>query len=261
MARLRDPETGCAWDIKQTFQSLIPYTIEEAYEVVDAIESGDFNELRNELGDLLLQVVFHSRIAEEQGLFTFDQVAGAIADKLVSRHPHVFADVVFHSDEQRQQAWEDAKAKERQQKNTLETSGNSVLSGIANSLPALVRCEKVQNRAASHGFDWPEVEPVFDKVREELQEVHEAWQANDQAHIQEEVGDLLLVAVNLARHLNVNPELALKQATQKFSRRFNHIEQQVAASGRVLKDCQLQELDGFWHEAKQLEKHSALKTS
>ena len=252
MARLRDPEKGCAWDQKQDFHSLIPYTIEEAYEVADAIERDDFEDLRSELGDLLLQVVFHSRIAEERGLFDFEQVAEAIGDKLISRHPHVFAGVTFDSDEQRQQAWEDAKAQERQQKNR-DTKPESVLSGVAKSLPALVECEKIQNRAASHGFDWPDTEPVFDKVREELQEVHEAWQEGDQAHVQEEVGDLLLVVVNLARHLKVNPEIALKEATRKFTRRFNYIERQVDASGRALRDCELEELDGLWNEAKRVQ--------
>ena len=254
MARLRDPETGCAWDRKQDFYSLIPYTIEEAYEVADAIERNDFQDLRAELGDLLLQVVFHSRIAEERGLFDFEQVAAAIGEKLVSRHPHVFAGVNFATDEERQQAWEDAKAQERQQKSP-DSAAQSVLSGVAKSLPALVACEKIQNRAASHGFDWPDTEPVFDKVREELQEVHEAWQSGDQAHIQEEVGDLLLVAVNLARHLKVNPEIALKEATKKFTRRFNYIEKQVEATGRALRDCQLAELDGLWNEAKRVQKH------
>ena len=252
MARLRDPQTGCAWDVKQDFHSLIPYTIEEAYEVVDAIERNDLEDLRAELGDLLLQVVFHSRIAEERGLFDFEQVAAAIGEKLVSRHPHVFAGVHYETDEQRRLAWEEAKAQERALKLPQETEGESVLAGVAGSLPALVQCEKIQNRAAAHGFDWPEVEPVFAKVREELQEVHEAWQAADQAHIHEEVGDLLLVVVNLARHLQVNPEIALKHATKKFTRRFNYIERQVASSDRSLRDCELEELDGLWNEAKRV---------
>lgn len=250
MARLRDPQTGCPWDQKQDFFSLIPYTIEEAYEVADAIERNDFDDLRLELGDLLLQVVFHSQIAQERGLFDFEQVAAAIGEKLISRHPHVFAGVTYASDAERQQAWEDAKARERQQK---VAQPESVLAGVATRLPALVACEKIQNRAASHGFDWPQTEPVFDKVREELQEVHEAWQAGDQAHIQEEIGDLLLVVVNLARHLKVNPEIALREATKKFTRRFNYIERQVEASGRVLRDCELDELDSLWNEAKRVQ--------
>ena len=249
MEQLRHPETGCAWDVKQDFHSLIPYVIEEAYEVADAIERNDLDDLRSELGDLLLQVVFHSQIAEERGLFNFEQVAQSICDKLIRRHPHVFADAVFADDKERHQAWEQAKADERQAK-SQPTAPYSVLSGVAGNLPALIECEKIQDRAAQHGFDWKTIPPVFDKVEEELAEIKEAWQSGDQAHIQEEVGDLLLVAVNLARHLNVNPETALKQSTKKFAKRFNYIEQQVEASGRSLKDCELDELDAFWHEAK-----------
>lgn len=249
MARLRHPENGCAWDVKQDFTSLMPYVIEEAYEVADAIERNDLDDLRSELGDLLLQVVFHSRIAEERGLFNFEQVSAAICEKLVHRHPHVFSDTVLNTDEERHQAWEHAKAIERQRKNkTVEQ--DSVLSGVAGNLPALIECEKIQDRAANYGFDWPEVLPVFDKVREELGEVKEAWEACDQAHIKEEIGDLLLVVVNLARHLKVNPEIALKESTKKFSRRFQYIERQTEASGRNLRDCELAELDVFWNAAK-----------
>jgi ATP diphosphatase len=163
----------------------------------------------------------------------------------------VFDGAVFNTDEERKQAWEAAKEQERAAKNKA-AEPESILSGIAVNLPALVQCEKIQDRAASHGFDWKETEPVFDKVMEELDEVREAWQSGDQAHIQEEIGDLLLVAVNLARHLKVNPEIALKESNKKFSRRFNYIEQQVAASGRVMRDCELEELDDFWHEAKRV---------
>ncbi len=249
MARLRDPEKGCPWDLQQDFTSLIPYTLEEAYEVADAIERNDLDDLRSELGDLLLQVVFHSRIAEEQGLFGFEQVAQAINEKLIRRHPHVFGDERYETDAQRQQAWEQAKSEERQAKNS-ENSPASVLDGVATNLPALVQCEKIQNRAASHGFDWPEVEPVFEKVQEELDEVKEAWISGNQPHIQEEIGDLLLVVVNLARHLNVNPEIALREATRKFSRRFQYIEEQVEATGRELRQMKLSELDELWDEAK-----------
>lgn len=249
MSRLRHPQDGCAWDLKQDFISLIPYTIEEAYEVADAAEREDMDDLRAELGDLLLQVVFYSQMANEQGLFDFEQVAAGICEKLIVRHPHVFDGAVFNTDKERHQAWEAAKERERAAKNKT-AEPESVLSGIAANLPALVQCEKIQDRAASHGFDWKEVEPVFDKVMEELQEVKEAWHSGDQPHIQEEIGDLLLVAVNLARHLKVNPEIALKESNKKFSRRFNYIEQQVAASGRQLRDCELAELDGFWNQAK-----------
>jgi MazG family protein len=250
MARLRHPQDGCPWDIRQDFSSLTPYLIEEAYEVIDAIERNDLDDLRAELGDLLLQVVFHSQIAQELGLFNFEQVAQGIGDKLIRRHPHVFGDTVFSNDAERQQAWEQAKADERQEKN--KEANTSVLSGVAASLPALLECEKIQDRAAQHGFDWSDVPPVFDKVQEELQEVREAWQSGNQAHIEEEIGDLLLVVVNLARHLNVNAENALRKSTKKFSRRFHHIEARVAASGRTLTDCELAELDGFWNEAKLL---------
>ncbi len=249
MAQLRHPETGCPWDVKQDSDSLIPYVIEEAYEVVDAIERDDLDDLRSELGDLLLQVVFHAQIADEQGHFSFEDVSGAICDKLIRRHPHVFADAVFANDAERHQAWEQAKADERLEKNKA-TKESSVLDGVPASLPALLECEKIQNRAADFGFDWPTVDPVFDKVQEELDEVNEAWLSGDQAHIEEEVGDLLLVVVNLARHLKINPELALKRSTQKFSRRFQYIERQVAASGRDLKNCPLAELDAYWDEAK-----------
>lgn len=249
MALLRHPEKGCPWDLQQSFKSLAPYAIEEAYEVVDAIERNDFEDLRLELGDLLLQVVFHSQLAEEQGLFNFEDVVEGITDKLISRHPHVFSDVKFSTDEERQRFWNNAKEHEKKTKNK-ENVKESILSGVPNNLPALMQCEKIQDKAAHHGFDWPEVEPVFDKVLEELGEVKEAWHENDQSHIQEEVGDLLLVVVNLARHLKVNPEIALKEGSKKFSKRFNYIEEQVEITGRELKDCDLAELDAFWDEAK-----------
>lgn len=249
MALLRHPEKGCPWDLQQNFKSLAPYAIEEAYEVVDAIERNDFEDLRLELGDLLLQVVFHSQLAEEQGLFDFENVVESIVDKLISRHPHVFSDVKFDTDEERQRFWNDAKEYEKKAKNKKNVK-ESILSGVPTNLPALMQCEKIQDKAAHHGFDWPEVEPVFDKVLEELGEVKEAWHENDQAHIQEEVGDLLLVVVNLARHLKVNPEIALKEGSKKFSKRFNYIEEQVEITGRELKDCNLAELDAFWDEAK-----------
>ena len=251
MARLRDPETGCPWDLKQDFRSLAPYAIEEAYEVVDAIERNDMDDLRLELGDLLLQVVFHSQIAEEKGLFTFEQVAESISHKLVSRHPHVFDNVVHENDEERQRAWDDAKIAERKAKNKTGEK-ESVLSGVAMNLPALMYSEKIQDKAANYGFDWPTIEPIFDKVLEELAEVKEAWQEEDQAHIQEEIGDLLFVTAKLAKRLKVNPEVALKEATQKFTRRFHYIEEQVEVSGRSLRDCDLSELDAFWDEAKEV---------
>lgn len=249
MTRLRNPDGGCAWDLKQSFSSLIPYLIEEAYEVVDAIERNDLDELRNELGDLLLQVVFHAQIAKEMGAFDFEQVAQSISEKLVRRHPHVFSDAVFNTDEERHQAWEKIKADERLQKN-LSVTPESVLSGVTSNLPALIECKKIQDRAADHGFDWPDILPVFDKVLEELNEVREAWASGDAKHIEEEVGDLLLVTVNLARHLNLDAETTLKKSTKKFTKRFQYIEQQVEASERNLKDCNLAELNEYWNQAK-----------
>lgn len=252
MACLRDPQTGCPWDLRQDFQSLLPYTLEEAYEVADAIERGDFNDLRSELGDLLFQVVFQARIAEERGLFDFEQVAAGIADKLTRRHPHVFGDVVYADEAEFKRAWEQAKLDERQSK-TEDTPG-SVLDGIAEALPALQRAEKLQTRAARFGFDWTEIAPVFAKVHEELDELHEAHASGDVAHIHEEVGDLLFVAVNLARHLGVTPEAALRAANNKFTRRFQHIEQALLAQGRALQGSSLEELDALWDQAKVQEK-------
>lgn len=246
MQQLRDPESGCLWDKQQDFTSLIHYTLEEAYEVVDAIERDDMHDLKSELGDLLFQVVFHAHIAEERGYFNFEQVAQGISEKLVRRHPHVFSDVKYANEAEQTQAWEQIKAEER----AVKEDQQSILSGVAKSLPALVECKKIQDRAADHGFDWPEIEPVYDKVLEELEEVKEAWQSGDRAHIEEEIGDLLLIAVNLARHMQIEPEQALKKSTQKFSRRFEYIEQQVALSGREVKHCELAELDHFWDQAK-----------
>lgn len=251
MARLREPEHGCPWDLQQSFASLIPYTLEEAYEVRDAIERENFDDLKEELGDLLLQVAFHSRIAEEQGLFDFEAVAGAICDKLVSRHPHVFGGIRFETDAQRVKAWEEAKAEERLNKKPTEnTDDRSVLDGIASSLPALMFAAKIQARASQHGFDWSEVPPVFSKVEEELEELQEAFKSGDQKHIREELGDLLFVVVNLARHLDVEPENALNLASRKFERRFHYIEEQVYKSGRQLEECRLEELDAYWDDAK-----------
>ncbi len=257
MSRLRDVKTGCAWDLKQDFMSLIPYTIEEAYEVADAIEREDMDDLRSELGDLLLQVVFYSQMAIEKGLFDFELVAENICEKLIIRHPHIFGDAVFHHDDERKQAWENAKERERLLKRErVKTEANSVLEGIANNLPALIKSEKLQERAAHHGFDWHQVEPVFDKVTEELNEIKDAWHKGDQVHIEEEVGDLLFVAVNLARHLKVNPEIALKKSNLKFSRRFQYIEQQVEQSGQAVRDCSLDELNKYWEQAKVALKNS-----
>lgn len=246
MARLRDPEKGCPWDIQQDFKSLIPYTLEEAYEVIDAIERQDFTDLKDELGDLLLQVVFHSRVAEELNLFDFNQVAEAISTKLIRRHPHVFSDKVFESDAERQSFWENSKLTEHSQKTG--ESPESVLSNIAASLPALVYAQKLQKRAARHGFDWREVPPVFDKVKEELEEVQEAYASGDSAHIEEEIGDLLFTVVNLARHLDVDAESALRNSSSKFTRRFQTIETRLHPQS--LSEVSDELLEKLWDEAK-----------
>lgn len=249
MARLRHPETGCAWDLRQDFASLAPYTVEEAYEVADAIERNDMADLKQELGDLLLQVVFHARIAEEKGLFDFEAVAAAISDKLIRRHPHVFADIEFATDEERHQFWETAKAQERLEK-AGENPPDSVLHGMAHNQPALMVAQKLQERAARHGFDWPDVAPVFAKVREELAELEQACREGDPVHTEEEMGDLLFVTVCLARHLKVDAESALRKGNLKFTRRFQHIERQLADQGKTLTDSHLAEMDRYWDQAK-----------
>ncbi|WP_133716315.1 nucleoside triphosphate pyrophosphohydrolase [Methylocaldum gracile] len=249
MARLRHPETGCPWDLQQDFASLVPYTLEEAYEVADAAERGDIEDLREELGDLLLQVVFHSRIAEDRNLFTFEDVAGAISEKLIRRHPHVFGEAVFETDAERHEYWESSKVAERREKGKTEDD-DSALSGIAANLPALAAAQKLQKRAARHGFDWPEIGPVFDKVREELDELEAACATSDQSHIREEIGDLLFVVVNLARHLEVDAETALRSGNRKFINRFRYIEKQLSARGKSLTESTLAEMDALWDEAK-----------
>jgi MazG family protein len=249
MAQLRHPETGCPWDLRQDFASLIPYTLEEAYEVADAAERGDILHLQEELGDLLLQVVFHSRIAEERQLFDFESVAEIISEKLIRRHPHVFGETVFENDEERHQFWEDSKQLEQQEKGRNQEN-TSVLDGIPPRFPALMTAQKLQNRAARHGFDWPDVEPVFEKVREELDELEEAYVKGDGANIREEIGDLLFVMVNLARHFSIDAEAALRNSNRKFTRRFQYIEERVADQGRQMNECHLEELDALWDEAK-----------
>lgn len=256
MARLRDPENGCPWDLRQDFASLIPYTLEEAYEVAEAAERGDMEDLREELGDLLLQVAFHARMAEEAGHFDFESVAEAIATKLVRRHPHVFGDIEFATDEERHRYWEDSKTQERREKGKAEPD-DSVLGTLPRAMPALMTAQKLQQRAARHGFDWPDIEPVFEKLHEELDELKAAHQAGDQANIREELGDLLFVVANLARHLDVDAEACLRQGNAKFVRRFGHIERRIAERGARLTDHTLAELDALWDEAKRREKMPA----
>lgn len=250
MARLRHPESGCAWDLKQTFASIAPYTIEEAYEVADAIARKNLPELQDELGDLLLQVVFHAQMASEQGAFDFDDVANGIVEKLVRRHPHIFGDTQLDTPEAVKAAWENVKAQERAEKGINEDS--SALAGIALALPALMRADKVQSRAARVGFDWPEVEPVWSKLDEEIAEVHEAIATEDRRAVEDEVGDLLFTVVNLARHLNVDPEVALAGANAKFEKRFRQVEELADAKGAQLSKMTIAELDALWSVAKTL---------
>jgi ATP diphosphatase len=252
MALLRDPVRGCPWDLKQSFASLLPYTIEEAYEVVDAAEREDYDDLRDELGDLLLHIVFHSRIAEENALFDFEQVAAAICSKLIRRHPHVFQGVVFENDEARIQYWEASKEQDRLRKfeQSPDKTKKSALSGVAGALPALMFAQKLQKQAALQGFDWPGIEPVFDKVQEEIQETREALAEGNTAQITEELGDLLFAVVNLARHLNVDAEAALRAGSQKFSKRYQTMEHLLQEEGRQMADCSFEEMDQCWEQAK-----------
>ncbi|TBX27849.1 nucleoside triphosphate pyrophosphohydrolase [Nioella sediminis] len=246
MRRLRDPDSGCPWDIEQDFASIAPYTIEEAYEVADAIEREAWDELKGELGDLLFQSVFHAQMAEEKGLFSFQEVADTMSDKMVARHPHVFGDQSREkSAEQQTQDWETIKAAERAAK-----ARGGVLDDVAIGLPALMRAEKLQKRAARVGFDWPHIAHVVDKIAEEARELAEAREALPQEKIAEEMGDLLFVMANLARHLKVDPETALRNANAKFVRRFHFIERELEARGKRPHESDLEEMDGLWDAAK-----------
>ena len=261
MAALRDPETGCPWDLKQTYRTIVPYTIEEAYEVADAIERDDLDELREELGDLLFQVVFYARIGEEQGRFDFDSIAGGIADKMLRRHPHVFADAVIEDDEQLRHAWERQKHRERDAKHGADTAStdgaSSHMDGVAMALPALVRAEKLQKRAARVGFDWPSVDGAFDKTREELAEIEQALARGDRAEVAEELGDLMFAMVNITRKLGVDAEQILRDANAKFERRFRAMEQRLAAQhDQPMEQLDLTVQDAAWEEVKRSERES-----
>lgn len=250
MRRLRDRETGCPWDIEQDFSTIAPYTIEEAYEVADAIEREAWGELEGELGDLLLQTVFHSQMASEAGLFDFDAVAKTVSDKMISRHPHVFGDESRDkSAEQQTLDWEKIKAAERAGKMETRT-----LDGVARGLPALMRALKLQKRAARVGFDWPSTDEVIDKIVEESRELVEARDTLTQTEIEEEFGDLLFVMVNLGRHLGVDPETALRATNAKFTRRFNAVEDALAARGKTPSESTLAEMDDLWNAVKKAEK-------
>lgn len=253
MARLRDPETGCPWDVEQDFSTIAPYTIEEAYEVADAIERKDMPDLQDELGDLLLQVVFHAQMAKEAGLFDFDDVCRSINDKMIRRHPHVFGGASERDTEAQNQAWEEQKAQERKQKN----KGESLLDDVPVALPALKRAQKLQKRAATVGFDWPDADRVLEKVQEEIGEVRDAIMHNDQSAIDEEVGDLLFVCTNLGRKLKVDVESATRSANAKFERRFRHIETTLVAQKRTTSEASLEEMEALWDEAKRIEKQPA----
>jgi ATP diphosphatase len=247
MARLRDPERGCPWDLEQDFSTIAPYTIEEAYEVADAIERADMAALKDELGDLLLQVVFHARMAEEAGLFAFDDVANAISDKMIRRHPHVFGDAQIASVAAQNEAWEAHKAAERRTRG----GNNSVLDGVALALPALVRAGKVSRRAARIGFDWPDAVSVIAKITEEVAEIEaEMRDGATPERLEDEIGDLLFAAANLARKLDLEPETALRRATAKFERRFRRIEAMAAERGA---GRDLDALEALWQEVKRSE--------
>jgi ATP diphosphatase len=258
MARLRDPGSGCPWDIQQTFATIAPYTIEEAYEVADAIDRNDLHALKDELGDLLLQVVFHARMAEEQGSFAFGDVVAAISDKMIRRHPHVFAGESVEDAEAQTVAWEEQKRRER------ESAGHedaSALAGIARGLPEWQRAVKLQKRAASVGFDWPDITPVIAKLHEEIEEVREEFaavaaepgDANARDRLEEEIGDMLFVAANIARHAKVDVGAAMRRANLKFERRFRTMEALAETDGTTLAALPLEEQDRYWDRAKAAE--------
>ncbi|MEI9534035.1 nucleoside triphosphate pyrophosphohydrolase [Moellerella wisconsensis] len=250
MAQLRDPESGCPWDKQQTFDTIAPYTLEETYEVLDAIERKDFSDLKGELGDLLFQVVFYAQMAQEQNLFDFNDICQAVSDKLEHRHPHVFSAAEL-DEAQILAGWEQRKGQERALKAQF-----SVLDDIPNTLPALMKAYKIQKRCASVGFDWDTLGPVLDKVYEEIDEVmDEAQQAVvDQQHLEEEIGDLLFATVNLSRHLGHKPEMALQKACDKFERRFRKIETMISDKGQTLETATLEDMEDCWQQIKQQER-------
>ncbi|AKV97367.1 nucleoside triphosphate hydrolase [Marinobacter sp. CP1] len=269
MARLRDPETGCPWDTRQSYKTIVPHTLEEAYEVADAIEREDYPHLKDELGDLLFQVIFYTQLGREDGHFDFDGVVDHLVRKLVRRHPHVFPEGTLESridpDNRPDEAWikeswERIKAEERAMKPAPEASAElSRLDGIARTLPAMARAEKLQKRAARHGFDWPNVGPVFDKLHEEIDELKEAWEAaqtgaGDPDAVEDELGDLLFVCVNLARFMKVNPEQALNRTNHKFDARFRAIERVLEREGRDMDEESLEALDAVWQAVKGVER-------
>ena len=247
MSQLRDKDDGCEWDKEQTFRSIAPYTIEEAYEVADAIEREDISDLKEELGDLLLQVVFLSQIAKEEELFSFDDVVKTISEKLVRRHPFVFSDKKNHTLEEQVNQWEEIKQKERSNKNQ-----GGVLEGISKNLPSLQRSQKIQKRVASVGFDWPDTKGVFKKIKEELKELEEAAESKNIESIQEEIGDLYMIITNLSEKLGVDSEEALRKSNIKFEKRFNYIEKELGKDNKKLSGMNLDELNTLWDDSKKL---------
>jgi len=261
MARLRDPQSGCPWDAKQNFSTIAPYTIEEAYEVADAIARNDLDALKDELGDLLLQVVYHAQMASEQSRFEFSDVADAITRKMIRRHPHVFGDPALRDEFLKANLWERIKAEEKAERGESVVGVASRLDDVPVALPALTRAVKLQKRAAGVGFDWPSLAPVLAKAEEEIAELKEAIAARGDASngtgstkVKEEFGDLLFVMANIARHLKVDPEAALREANAKFVRRFKSIEEALAKEGRRCEDATLEEMDRLWDEAKEAER-------
>jgi len=250
MARLRDPADGCEWDLEQTFATIAPYTVEEAYEVADAIERNDLADLKDELGDLLLQVVFHSRMAEEQGAFAFEDVAAAINDKMVRRHPHVFGDETYASLRDQKAGWDALKAQERAKKGKAQ----SLLDDVPVGLPGLTRAVKLSKRAAGVGFVWPTVQDVVAKLHEEVGEMLVEIEAGDLDKARDEIGDVLFVVANLARTLDVDPEDAVRATNAKFVRRFNYVERRLAERGKTPDQSDLAEMDALWDEAKAAER-------
>lgn len=261
MSELRDPKTGCPWDIKQTFETITNHTLEEAYEVVDAIEQGDFVELEKELGDLLFQVIFYSQLGQEQAYFNFDTVVNVVCEKLIRRHPHVFADAKLESDAEIKANWENEKILERAIKNqqlekNIQLTPLSILADIPKNLPALSQAAKIQKRCAHVGFDWDNKHDVFAKIEEEVQEVKEELEKspNDKNNLAEELGDLMFAVVNLCRHAKEDPETLLRKANTKFSKRFKAVEAHVNDSGKALVEHDLETLEHFWQLVKQQEK-------
>jgi nucleoside triphosphate diphosphatase len=259
MAALRTPGTGCPWDLEQDFASIAPYTIEEAYEVADAIARGDLTDLREELGDLLLQVVFHARMAQEQGVFEFADVVETLNEKLLRRHPHVFGDARDLAPRAVEGLWERIKTQERAQKPNRRSAGSGALAGVPAALPALTRSLKLQTKAGQVGFDWNDPLAVLAKIREETSEIEAELLSGDRIAAQAEVGDLLFAVVNLARHLGIDPEAALRGTNQKFERRFAAIEHALAERGKSPAQASLAEMDGLWNQAKARERAMDLK--